>query len=150
MKENFIYWLKGNLYTGFTGIIVVFFSFFPYVIVHDSYLDYDIVHRIDPYIMIYLFLTALLVIPFLAVLIMKIIKRDMPFYYYGTVGLAYLFILLMFYEIYQSLFYVTSIDIDEVFFAFILYILPVIISSLSGGCIINILRNYKKVYLFYK
>ena len=134
MKENFEYWLKWNLITGATGITFVFFSFVFFCI--DMKLDLDIFDRIGAYIFISSMLAAFLLIPFISALVLTIIRRDMPFYYYGTVGL--LFILCIFGEIYQELFYVR---LDQILFVVVLYCLPVIISSLAGGCVMNIFKK---------
>jgi len=145
-KENFICWLRWNLCTCAAGIIFVFFSFICIRISLEF--DLDIFDRIAAYISISLFIAAFLLIPFLSSMVLTIIRGDMPFYYYGTVGL--LFILLIFYYICLPLFYVEAISSDLILFTVSISFMPVIISSLAGSCVVMFLRNYKKISLFYK
>ncbi len=137
MKENFKYWLKWNLCTCATGIIFVFFSFICIRISLE--LDLYIFDRIMAYISTSLFIAAFILIPFLSSMVLRIIRVDMPFYYYGTVGL--LFILLIFYYICLPLFYVEAISSDLILFTFSISFLPVIISSLAGGCVVHAFKK---------
>jgi hypothetical protein len=153
MKENFIYWLKGNFITGITGAIIIFFSLpicEAFFCISYDYSWCKFIVKTDLYITTFLVLTAFLLIPFLMAMFMKIVKKDMPFYYYGTVGLFFLFILSSFDNNFSHLHLCGfSTFIKWFLYSFGIYI-PVIISSLAGGCAVNIVRNHKRISLFYK
>jgi len=117
-KENFLYWLAGNFITVLIGL----FNFF-------------IIFRSGNFIgAIFIFLIP----PFIGSFLIKFFYLELPVYYYGTVGLIFHTILLVF------VCYDKKVEFSAFLLVFFKLIPITIIISIAGGMTVNIIKKIKK------
>lgn len=134
MIKNITYWFLGNCITIHTGVVIMaFLSILEKV--HHSSLSAIAESPVSPYI--------IFIIPFLGGFIIKILKQDMPIYYYGTTGLIYQSGFLLFYLHFEH----RNEDISWDSLSTIL--LYTIIASMLGGFMIDIVRIFRYIELKY-
>ncbi|MBU0580356.1 MAG: hypothetical protein KKA19_04185 [Candidatus Margulisbacteria bacterium] len=132
--DNFKYWVLGNLISFCICICYFILSFVFLLMAIDVYGEW----------VIYLLFS---ISPLLSGLAIKIIKKDLPLYYYGTVGLiTQFFMALLMHIAYVEDFlehpYIARPGSFKMFF-FQNFLFHTIIASVLGGLIVEIYRFLK-------
>jgi len=140
LKNNFKYWLLGNIIAVSIGISTLILHMF----IINSFL-YEIFYYDVRSMTKFIFFIS----PFLAGLTIKLVKKDIPFYYYCTVGITFLFLFILFICFIES-----KVHLSDYFFTTLFYIRlkRTLIYSTFGGIIALLLNNFlahrKKIFKF--
>lgn len=143
MKNNVIYWFIGNIITIGIGI---------YFLILDILMKKSCLENFSVFLTFDLFRNVLFFIPpLLGGFLLKIIKKNIPFYYYSTIGTAYYLLFFIFTFKCED----GSEDriINLIFFENPhICIIKLIIFSTFGGIIALLLNNFwthrKKIFGF--
>lgn len=133
MIKNITYWFLGNCITIHTGVVIMAFLFILEKVHHTSLSAIGECHVLEYIIFI---------IPFLGGFFIKILKKDMPVYYYGTIGLIYQSGYLLFLHFIHR-------NEDTFWDSLITIFLYTIIASMLGGFMIDIVRIFRYIELKY-
>ena len=131
MKKNFKYWVIGNVLTLNMGLVIIAFLMSWEKLVPGFYVNSLMSEE-----------TLFIGFVFLAGLVIKLIRQELPFYFYGTIGVLFIILAKPGVEI-LYFFIVKNFGITIEFFLPLKLVLLIILFSFLGGLIIDIYRHFR-------